>query len=110
MGGLIAIPPGSVKATSGLIYEGESRYQFMRVVQTGENRYLYLNEGFAIHSEWRPDAVLTGGEWDMFLAVPPLLGRPVERVAMLGNAGGTTGRAFGVYYPAGAVRRGGDRP
>jgi spermidine synthase len=99
IGGLIAIPPGSVKATSGLIFEGESRYQFMRVVQSGENRYLYLNEGFAIHSEWRPDAVLTGGEWDMFLAVPPLMGRPVERVAMLGNAGGTTGRAFGTYYP-----------
>jgi spermidine synthase len=99
LGGLIAIPPGSVKATSGLIYEGESRYQFMRVVQSGENRYLYLNEGFAIHSEWRPDAVLTGGEWDMFLAVPPLLGRSAEHVAMLGNAGGTTGRSFGVYYP-----------
>jgi spermidine synthase len=99
LGGLIAIPPGSVKATSGLIYEGESRYQFMRVVESGGDRYLYLNEGFAIHSEWRPDAVLTGGEWDMFLAVPPLLGRPAERVVMLGNAGGTTGRAFGVYYP-----------
>ena len=37
---------------------------------------LYLNEGYAVHSEWRPDAVLTGGEWDMFLTVPPLLGRP----------------------------------
>jgi hypothetical protein len=35
----------------------------------------------------------------MFLAVPPLLGRPVERVAILGNAGGTTARAYGVFYP-----------
>lgn len=100
LGGLIAIPPGSVKTTTGLIYEGESRYQFMRVVQSGDEHLLYLNEGYAIHSEWRPDSVLTGGEWDMFLAVPPLLGRPAEHVAMLGNAGGTTGRAFGVYYPA----------
>ncbi len=99
VGGLIAIPPGDVKSTSGLVYEGESRYQFIRVVEREESRYLYLNEGYAIHSEWRPDTVLTGGEWDMFLAVPPLLARPVERVAMLGNAGGTTGRAFGVYYP-----------
>jgi spermidine synthase len=99
LGGLIAIPPGSVKATTGLIYEGESRYQFIRVVEVGDHRSLYLNEGYAVHSEWRPDTVLTGGEWDMFLAVPPLLDRPVEQVAMLGNAGGTTGRAFGVYYP-----------
>lgn len=99
LGGLIAIPPGAVKATAGLIYEGESRYQFIRVVERGDARYLYLNEGYAIHSEWRPDTVLTGGEWDMFLAVPPLLDRPARHVAMLGNAGGTTGRAFGVYYP-----------
>ena len=97
--GLIAIPPGAVKAVSGLLYETESRYQFVQVVQHDERRLLYLNEGFAVHSIWRQDEVLTGGEWDMFLAVPPLLDRPVERAAVLGNAGGTTARAFGVYYP-----------
>jgi hypothetical protein len=37
--------------------------------------------------------------WDAFLALPPLLGHPLERVAILGNAGGTTARALGVYYP-----------
>ena len=62
-------------------------------------RYLYLNEGYAIHSTWRADTVLTGGEWDMFLIAPGLLGRPAQRVVMLGNAGGTTGRAFGVFFP-----------
>jgi hypothetical protein len=35
----------------------------------------------------------------MFLIVPGLLGRPARRVVMLGNAGGTTGRAFGVFFP-----------
>ncbi len=99
LGGLIAIPPGAVKATAGLIYEEESRYQFIQVVQREDRRLLYLNEGYAIHSMWRPNTVLTGGEWDMFLAVPPLLNRPIERIAILGNAGGTTARAFGVYYP-----------
>jgi spermidine synthase len=88
-----------VKASNGLLYEHESRYQFVQVVDEGGVRRLYLNEGLAIHSEWRPDTVLTGNEWDMFLAVPPLLGRPVERVAILGNAGGTTARAYGVFYP-----------
>ena len=99
IGGLIAIPPGSVKGTAGLLYEKESRYQFVRVVQDGNVRLLYLNEGFAVHSEYRENSVLTGGEWDMFLAVPPLLGRPVTNIAILGNAGGTTARAFGTYYP-----------
>jgi hypothetical protein len=39
----------------------------------------------------------------MFLAVPPLLGRPLDRVAILGNAGGTTARELGVFYPRAAV-------
>jgi spermidine synthase len=97
---LMVIPPGAVKATAGLIYEKESRYQFVQVVKRDPDaHFLYLNEGYAVHSVWRPNTVLTGGEWDMFLTVPPLLDRPVKRVAMLGNAGGTTARSFGIYYP-----------
>lgn len=103
LAGLIAIPPGAVKATPGLLFEKESRYQFVQVVQRDSERLLYLNEGYAIHSIWRAQTVLTGGEWDMFLTVPPLLGRPAEKIAILGNAGGTTGRAFAVYYPNVAI-------
>jgi spermidine synthase len=96
---LAFLPPGAVKAQAGTIWERESPYQFVQVVQDGNERLLYLNEGVAIHSEWRPDTVLTGDEWDMFLAVPPLLRRPVRRVAILGNAGGTIARAYGRFYP-----------
>ena len=96
---LLALPAGVVKAQDGLLHEEESRYQFIQVVQSGPERLLYLNEGFAVHSVWRADTVLTGGEWDMFLTAPPLLGRPVHSVAILGNAAGTTARAFGEYYP-----------
>lgn len=99
LAGLLAVPPAVVKAQSGLLHEEESRYQFIQVVQSGPERLLYLNEGYAVHSVWRPDTVLTGGEWDMFLTAPPLLGRPAARVATLGNAAGTTARAYGVYYP-----------
>ena len=100
---LMLVPPGSVKGRDGLLYEHESRYQFVQVVERGGERRLYLDEGLVTHSVWRPETVLTGGEWDMFLAVPPLLDRPVERVAILGNAGGTTARALGVFYPEATV-------
>jgi spermidine synthase len=95
----MAVPAGVVRAEPGLIYEQESRYQFIHVTQLHGVRRLYLNEGLAVHSIWRRNAVLTGGEWDTYLAVPPLLGRPLRTVAILGNAGGTTARAMGVYYP-----------
>jgi spermidine synthase len=96
---LLAVPPGVVKATEGVIHEDESLYQFVQVTERDGARRLYLDEGVAVHSVWRPNDVLTGGVWDTFLALPPLLGRPLERVAVLGNAGGTTARAMGVYYP-----------
>jgi spermidine synthase len=96
---LLAVPPGAVKSTGGVIHEDESLYQFVQVTERNGARRLYLDEGVAVHSVWRPKDVLTGGVWDTFLALPPLLGRPLERVAILGNAGGTTARAMGVYYP-----------
>jgi spermidine synthase len=100
---VLAVPVGIVKPVAGLLYEKDSQYQFVQVVQKGSVRDLYLNEGIAVHSEWRPHTVLTGDEWDMFLTVPPLLGRPVRSVAILGNAGGTTARAYGVLYPSARI-------
>lgn len=97
---LVAVPPGAVKAADGVIYEQESRYQFIQVRQEEGVRRLYLNEGIAVHSLWRPGTVLTGGVWDAFLAVPTLVGRPPRDLAVLGNAGGTVARAFGVFYPS----------
>jgi spermidine synthase len=96
---LLAVPPGAVKASEGLIYEHESRYQYVQVLERDGRRNLHLNEGIAVHSVWRADTVLTGGVWDAFLVGPMLLERPAKRLAILGNAGGTVARAFGVYYP-----------
>ncbi len=99
-GALALLPPGAVKAQSGVLWEEESAYQFIQVVQRPDGaRVLHLNEGVVAHSVWRRGEVLTGGEWDAPLAVPELVGRPLRRVAVLGNAGGTTARALGRYYP-----------
>jgi spermidine synthase len=45
--------------------------------------------------------VLTGGYWDQFLLAPLLHGHGgLHNLAMVGYAGGTVGRAYGVYWPA----------
>jgi spermidine synthase len=100
---LVAIPPGTVKAAEGVIYEHESPYQFIQVRERDGVRRLYLNEGIAVHSIWRRDTVLTGGVWDAFLAVPLLVDREPRSLAVLGNAGGTVARAFGVHWPDVAI-------
>ena len=98
--GLLLLSPGAVKATPGLLWETESAYQYVQVLQRPDGHVsLRLNEGVVAHSVWWRGSVLTGGEWDMFLVVPPLLGHPVRRVLIVGNAGGTIARAFGVFYP-----------
>ena len=101
---LLALPPGAIKAAAGTLYEGESRYQYVDVRAFPDgSRVLELNEGVVANSVWYPHSVLTGGEWDMFLLVPPLLTHPVRRVLVLGNAGGTTARALAALYPGVAI-------
>ena len=70
------MPTGAIKPHAGLLHEDESLYQYIQVVERGDAHRLYLNEGIAVHSVWRADELLTGGVWDTFLALPPLLGRP----------------------------------
>ena len=100
---VLAIPVGTVKSSDEgrVIYETESAFQYIRVIDEPDgDRLLELNEGQAVHSLMKPDSYLTGGEWDGYLVLPlAALGRPPERVAMLGNAAGTTARAFGHYFP-----------
>jgi predicted membrane-bound spermidine synthase len=94
---LLAIPPAQVKSA---LFETESEYQYIRVVSDGHGgRDLELNEGVVSHSTWRPDTVLTGGYWDLFLMLPPLLERTPRETLVIGNAGGTIGRAYGRFYP-----------
>ena len=95
---------GGEELGRGCSHEEESLYQYVRVLEREDGRrVLQLNEGVAVHSVWRAGEVLTGGEWDAPLALPSLLGRPLREVAILGNAGGTTARALGRYYPGARI-------
>jgi spermidine synthase len=97
---LLAVPPGAIKSAHGVLYEGESQYQYIDVRERADgSRVLELNEGVVANSIWYPRSVLTGGEWDMFLVVPPLVTHPVHNVLILGNAGGSTARALAALYP-----------
>jgi spermidine synthase len=98
---LLAVPPPQIKSA---LFQTESEYQYIRVVSDGDGgRDLELNEGVVSHSAWRPDTVLTGRYWDLFLMLPALLDHPARNLLVIGNAGGTIGRAYGRYYPGTAI-------
>jgi len=99
--------PGPVKpveAGKRLLWEKESAYNLIQVVQDEHGwRYLLLNEGQGWHSLYHPDQLLTGFTWDFFLAGPLFNPPPFDRVdslAIIGLAGGTIARQYdAVYHP-----------
>ena len=99
----LAIPVGSIKSTNEgeVLFEEDSEFQYIRVVEEADgDRLLELNEGQAVHSLRRAEGTLTGDVWDGYLVLPfAALDEPPERIAILGNAAGTTARAYGEYLP-----------
>jgi spermidine synthase len=103
---LLAIPVGTIKATGDarVIWDHETEYQYARVVEDSDGeRRLELNEGEAVHSVYQAGEWLTGDYWDEMLVLPLATGRAPGSVAILGNAAGTTARAYGHYFPRARV-------
>jgi spermidine synthase len=92
-----AFGKGPIKKTTGEIYEKESAYNYIQVIEQKGYRYLRLNEGQGIHSMWHPTDLNFGGPWQEFL-VAPFFNAPnyqlsqVKNMAILGLAGGTVAR------------------
>lgn len=104
-GALSAVPLGPIKSIPGMIYEQESLYNYIQVTQDANGtRELILNEGQAIHSIYNPHQILTGWYWDYFLAAPfftpGFQPSQLQRMAIIGLAGGTIARQFSAAYPS----------
>ena len=95
---------GPVKKTADQIYEKESAYNYIQVLEKDGYRYLRLNEGQGIHSIYHPEQQTFWGTWMQVLPAPffnspPFTPSDVDNVAIIGLAAGTTARqatsAFG---------------
>lgn len=101
-------PLGGTKASVGQIYETESSYNYIQVLEKDGYRYLRLNEGQGVHSVWHPSEVFYGGPWSQFLLAP--LFNPgddalpkVDDIAILGLAAGTIARQASLVYPEASI-------
>ncbi len=96
---------GPIKQTAGQIYETESAYNYIQVLQRDGYRYLRLNEGQGVHSVYHPTRLAYYGAWMFFLNAPffnapPYRPTDVQRIAVVGLAAGTVARqATAVFGP-----------
>lgn len=92
------------KTTTGQIYETESAYNYIEVLDVQGYTMLRLNEGQGVHSIYHPTQLAYYGPWMQFLAAPffnpDFSSDQVERMAIVGLAAGTTARqATEVFGP-----------
>ena len=96
--------PGTDKKSSGMVYESESAYNYIQVLEFDGFRYLRLNEGQGVHSIYHPETVIYGGPWEQVLTAPffnPVPQNPAEitSMAIVGLAAGTTARQASAAFP-----------
>ncbi|MBN1954474.1 MAG: fused MFS/spermidine synthase [Anaerolineae bacterium] len=92
-----------IKPQAGTIYETESAYNYIQVVEQDGRRYLYLNEGQGVHSIYDLHGRRVGGTWDYFLIAPffnpaPFSPERIESLAMIGLAAGTIPQLYTNTY------------
>ncbi len=105
LGLALFVPAGVIRAAEGgtMLYETESAYNYIQVVQRGDDTYLELNEGHAVHSVYNPNRVLTYGIWDYFLIAPffnnpPFTADRVSSLCLIGSAAGTVAKQYTAVY------------
>ncbi|MDX2160661.1 MAG: fused MFS/spermidine synthase [bacterium] len=101
---VLSAPFRAPAANARLLYEDETAYNYIQVQEDADgNRYLYLNEGQGIHSQWHPTRIGYGRTWDFFLTAPYFNNPPypperVESLLLIGLAAGTIARQYIAVY------------
>jgi predicted membrane-bound spermidine synthase len=96
--------PGSDKRTTGMVFEGESAYNYIQVLQEGEFTLLRLNEGQGVHSIYSPHTLNYNGPWEQVISAPffnpaSVTAESITSAAIVGLAAGTTSRELFAVFP-----------
>jgi hypothetical protein len=91
-----------------LLFEDESAYNYIQVQEDANgSRYLYLNEGQGIHSQWHKEVYGFWDSyprtWEFFLSAPYFNAPPyspdnVDSLLVIGLAAGTIARQYTLVY------------
>ena len=94
---------GADKVSDAMIYETESSYNYIQVLEMSDYRFLALNGGMGIHSIYHPTQLNYYGPWSQVLVAPFFNAAPhpldsIDRMAIVGLAAGTTARQADAVY------------
>jgi len=96
LAGFLFIGDFHVKDSPGQVYESESQYNYIEVLQENGFTLLRLNDGQGVHSIYHPDQLYYNGPWEQFLVGPffnpDAKPEDVHRYAIIGLAAGTSAR------------------
>lgn len=86
-----------------LLYARDSAYNYIQVQESPNGtRYLYLNEGQGIHSQWHPTQTVFNRTWDYFIVAPyfnpDFAMDDVENLLIVGLAAGTIAHQYHAIY------------
>ena len=92
-----------IKQTPDQVYETESAYNYIEVLQRGTETHLRLNDGQGVHSVYDPTKLDYDGPWSQFLVgpffnTPPHTTKDVKRIAIVGLAAGTFAQQATAVY------------
>ena len=95
---------GTDKRSEGLVYETESAYNYIQVIEQDGYTLLRLNEGQGFHSVYKEDQMNFNGPWEQVIAAPffnssPVAPDEITDMAIIGLAAGTTAREAAAVFP-----------
>ncbi len=95
---------GTDKSSAGMIYETDSAYNYIQVLEQDGYHMLRLNDGQGVHSIYHPDVYNYSGPWEQVLVAPffnpdSVGTADVNSMAIVGLAAGTTARQAVKVFP-----------
>ncbi len=91
-----------LKNSEGQVFETESAYNYIQVIQANGYTMLRLNDGQGVHSIYHPDTLFYSGPWELFLVGPYFNPNTnpsdVHRIGIVGLAAGTAARQATAIY------------
>jgi predicted membrane-bound spermidine synthase len=95
---------GTDKSSIGMIYETDSAYNYIQVLEQDGYHMLRLNDGQGVHSMYHPDIYNYSGPWEQVLVAPFFNAgttgtADIKSLAIVGLAAGTTARQAVKVFP-----------